>query len=162
RLVTMGYEAAHTVTRPGEFSRRGGILDVFPSTAEAPVRIELFGDEIESIRPFDVATQRSIARHAFVEIAPARELRLDAARLTPALARIRTLFEARKALLAQAGTREAREALERLSDRIERDLAALEQGAYFNGLEQYLPYLVPESLCAADYLQPNGVIVFDE
>src|SRR5262249_5698678 len=125
RLVKMGYEAANTVTRPGEFSRRGGILDVFPSTADAPVRIELFGDEIESIRPFDVATQRSIARHALVELAPAREIRLTPERIEPALHEIRAAFAARKALFFQQNTREAREAVERLTDRVEKDMAPL-------------------------------------
>jgi transcription-repair coupling factor (superfamily II helicase) len=162
RLVQMGYEPTHTVTRPGEFSRRGGILDVFPSTADAPVRIELFGDEIESLRPFDVTTQRSIGRHARVELAPAREIRLTPARIGPAIAEIKATFEARKVALARQNVREAREAIERLTDRIEADLTQLTQGAYFDGLEQYLPYLVPEIVCAVDYLSANGVIVLDE
>jgi len=77
RLVRMGYERADMVERQGEFSRRGGILDVFPSTEDSPVRIELFGDEVESIRSFDVETQRSSGERGFAELAPARELLLD-------------------------------------------------------------------------------------
>src|SRR4029078_4652173 len=60
-LVERGGHATMAVELPGEFSLRGGILDVFAPDAEDPVRIELFGDEVESIRRFDVATQRSLA-----------------------------------------------------------------------------------------------------
>jgi transcription-repair coupling factor (superfamily II helicase) len=59
-LVAQGYQPAETVELPGEFSRRGGILDVFSPDCEAPLRIELFGDEIESIRTFALGTQRSL------------------------------------------------------------------------------------------------------
>ena len=162
RLVRMGYDSANTVTRPGEFSRRGGILDVYPSTAEAPVRIELFGDDIESIRPFDVASQRSTGRHATVDILPAREIRLNPKQMTAPLAEIKAAFEARKAQLVKANTRESRESIERLTDRYESDVSLLQQGAYFDGLEQYFPYLVPNAICAADYLPENGVVILDE
>ncbi|MEX2316066.1 MAG: hypothetical protein WD669_02870, partial [Pirellulales bacterium] len=60
-LVEHGAHATSAVELPGEFSLRGGILDIFAADAEEPVRIELFGDEVESIRRFDVATQRSLA-----------------------------------------------------------------------------------------------------
>jgi transcription-repair coupling factor (superfamily II helicase) len=162
RLVDMGYESANTVTRPGEFSRRGGILDLYPSTADAPVRIELFGDEIESIRPFDVATQRSIGRHAMVDIPPAREVRLDADLVSAGIERIKVAFAERRTELAALSTREARASIEHLTDRLERDVALLSHQAYFDGMEQYLPYLVPEPVCALDYLPEKAVVVLDE
>lgn len=59
-LIEHGYKRVDAVELPGEFSRRGGILDIFSPDAEHPVRLELFGDEIEAIRPFSVATQRSL------------------------------------------------------------------------------------------------------
>ena len=162
RLVQMGYEATNAVTRPGEFSRRGGILDVFPSTADGPVRIELFGDEIESIRPFDVTSQRSSGRNSHVDFAPAREIRLDPDAMRPALIEIKNAFEARKAQLIRNNAPTSREALERLTDRYEADVSRLQQGAYFDGLEQYFPYLVPNAVCAADYLPADAVIIIDE
>jgi transcription-repair coupling factor (superfamily II helicase) len=58
-LVGIGYEASEPVTAPGEFSVRGGIVDVFPPEAEWPVRIEFFGDQVESLREFDPSSQRS-------------------------------------------------------------------------------------------------------
>lgn len=162
KLVRMGYDTASTVTRPGEFSRRGGILDVFPSTADAPVRIELFGDEIESIRTFDVSSQRSIAKQAFTEITPAREIRLTGAKELEAVHAIRGALKARQDELAASKTPDARDAIERLTERVETDLTRIGQGAYFDGLERYLPYLVPDMVCAADYLAANGIVVFDE
>src|SRR5579872_5435820 len=159
RLVRMGYEPANTVTRPGEFSRRGGILDVFPSTSDDPVRIELFGDEIESIRPFDVATQRSTGRHPSVELAPAREVRLAPERVRAAVDTIKERFKSR---IAELAAEKNREAIERLTDKVEADLARLQQSAYFDGLEQYLPYLVGETVCALDYLRPEAAVVLDE
>ncbi len=78
RLVDDGYEWAELVTGPGQFSARGGILDVFPITDEQPVRIELFGDEVESLRHFEVESQRSVGAVEEIMILPANELRLTA------------------------------------------------------------------------------------
>jgi transcription-repair coupling factor (superfamily II helicase) len=71
--VGAGYRPASIVTEPGLFARRGGIIDIFPLAAEAPVRLELFGDEIETLRRFDPATQRSGDRLEGITIPPARE-----------------------------------------------------------------------------------------
>lgn len=71
--LDIGYEPASVVTAPGTFSRRGGILDVFPPALELPVRIEFWGDEIDSLRTFDPNTQRSIANIQTFVITPARE-----------------------------------------------------------------------------------------
>lgn len=67
-LATQGCTSTNTIELPGEFSLRGGILDIFSPEAENPVRIELFGDEVESIRTFDVTTQRSIASLTSIDI----------------------------------------------------------------------------------------------
>jgi transcription-repair coupling factor (superfamily II helicase) len=61
RLVDAGFEVVPQVSAPGEFSRRGGIVDVFPFLAEEPLRLEFFGDEVDTIRPIDLETQRSRA-----------------------------------------------------------------------------------------------------
>src|SRR6185369_12083576 len=69
-----GYERVEQVEERGQFAVRGGILDVFPATEERAVRIELFGDEIESMRWFSTFTQRSLGDAERVELAPAAEL----------------------------------------------------------------------------------------
>ncbi len=73
RLSALGYERESQIEGPGQFAVRGGILDVFPLTEELPVRIELWGDEIDSIRSFDVESQRSIENLETVTIYPASE-----------------------------------------------------------------------------------------
>ncbi|MGI6095131.1 MAG: transcription-repair coupling factor [Lachnospiraceae bacterium] len=73
-LVELGYEYCGQVEVPGQFSVRGGIVDIFPLTEENPWRIELWGDEIDSIRSFDAASQRSIENLEEITIYPAAEL----------------------------------------------------------------------------------------
>ncbi len=73
QLAGLGYERTNQVVAPGQFAHRGGIVDVFPSTLSNPVRIELFDDEVESLRKFNVESQRSIEHISDVEILPAKE-----------------------------------------------------------------------------------------
>ena len=73
-LIAAGYERTDQVTDRGQFAVRGGILDVFPATEERAVRIELFGDEVDSMRWFSTFTQRSLGEAERVELAPAAEL----------------------------------------------------------------------------------------
>ncbi|HIX63585.1 MAG TPA: transcription-repair coupling factor [Candidatus Mediterraneibacter colneyensis] len=73
RLSAMGYEYAVQIEGPGQFAVRGGIIDIFPLTEKLPVRIELWGDEIDSIRSFDVESQRSIENLEEIRIYPASE-----------------------------------------------------------------------------------------
>ena len=72
-----GYVRAQTVREPGEFALRGGIVDVFPPGTEEPARLDLFGDEVERIRLFDPATQRSTGRLESISLKPMSELFLD-------------------------------------------------------------------------------------
>ena len=73
KLVRMGYESTSSVTAPGHFARRGGILDLWAMQDELPSRLEFFGDEIESLRQFDPASQRTIMEVNEVLVSPARE-----------------------------------------------------------------------------------------
>ena len=78
KLVAMGYEKSYQVEAAGQFSIRGGIVDIFDLTADNPVRIELWGDTVESIRSFDVLSQRSIEENmTHVSVYPATELILS-------------------------------------------------------------------------------------
>lgn len=88
QLVLLGYENMGQVQAPGEFGVRGGIIDIFPLTDETPVRIELWDDEIDSIRSFDVESQRSIERLQKVTIYPATEYVLTQAEIDDGIAAI--------------------------------------------------------------------------
>ncbi len=94
RLVAMGYEKSYQVESPGQFSIRGGIVDVFDLTEENPYRIELWGDEVESIRSFDSLSQRSIEKLESISIYPASEFVLEPERIREGLAKLEQ--EARK------------------------------------------------------------------
>ncbi len=81
KLVAMGYEKNYQVEAPGQFSVRGGIIDIFDVTEENPYRIELWGDEVESIRSFDILSQRSIEQLSSIRIYPASEFVLTKERI---------------------------------------------------------------------------------
>ncbi len=142
--VLLGYEPVAEVEEPGQITHRGGIVDIFPPTMVRPVRIEFFGDEIESIRTFDQETQRSLNPLESVLLAPAREA------------------------LPQHGPLAAKE-LEKLptetlhpdpAARWSRDLDALRAGQSFDDLVFYLPYLHrPATLL--EYLPAEGVLALD-
>lgn len=85
-LVAAGYGMATVTESPGEFSSRGGIVDVFPPGEENPVRIEFFGDDVDSIRSYDKDTQRSIDNISSIEICPAVEFAPDDEEINKALA----------------------------------------------------------------------------
>ncbi|QNT79467.1 transcription-repair coupling factor [Entomobacter blattae] len=76
-LIANGYRRVDTVMEPGEFAARGNIFDLFPASAGDPVRIDLFGDEIESLRSFDPVSQRSVAQVESFALHPVSELSLD-------------------------------------------------------------------------------------
>src|SRR6201985_152510 len=86
-LVAAGYERVEQVEERGQFAVRGGILDVYPATEDRAVRIELFGDEVESMRWFSTFTQRSLGEAEVVELAPAAELDADHRELAALAAR---------------------------------------------------------------------------
>ena len=88
QLVEMGYEKNYQVEAPGQFSVRGGIIDIFDLTQENPYRIELWGEEVESIRSFDLLSQRSIENLESIRIYPATELILTREQLADGLRKI--------------------------------------------------------------------------
>ena len=71
--VQIGYQPVDTVLEPGQFSHRGGLLDIWPQSEPAPVRLDFFGDEIDTIRRFDPGSQRTVDKLESVLITPARE-----------------------------------------------------------------------------------------
>jgi transcription-repair coupling factor (superfamily II helicase) len=144
-LVALGYEQVAEVESPGEMSHRGGIVDVFPPALVRPVRIEFFGDEIESIRTFDHETQRSLNPVEQAVIGPAREALgmrgLAAARALDQLSIIGMNPDARA--------------------RWDRDLDLLRAGQSFDDVAFYLPYL-HEMTSPLHYLPDDGLLVLHD
>ena len=147
RLVELGYSREALVEGRGQFSLRGGILDVFPTAADAPVRAEWAGDVIETLRLFDPENQRSVMAVREASIKTGRELLLGPERGAAAVARLRKSVS----LLALRP--------DVLSD-WEDELARLESGAAFPGVEYYAAYLDPSRPSLLDHL-PAGAAVLD-
>ena len=147
RLVAGGYDITAKVEARGQASVRGGIVDVFPHDADSPARIELFGDEIDSIRSFDVNTQRSTGLLDQAVITPAREFLYDSERLRRACTAIRGELE-------HVGRSPLRE-------RAMHHLERLENRARFDNEEQYLPFFYPEKISVADWA-PDALFIIDE
>ncbi len=139
RLRSMGYVREDPVTGVGEFSFRGGIVDMFSPSHEAPVRIEYFGDEIESIRQFEPSTQRSVGLVQECEIVPMREM-------TPSAEEI------------AAWHRRAPEFWNdvRFAETLSEYLQFTENGELFNGFEFLFPLVHPLDAGPIDYLERAG------
>ncbi|MDZ4717923.1 MAG: transcription-repair coupling factor [Roseiflexaceae bacterium] len=136
RLIAIGYRMAPTVEEPGELNRRGGIVDIFPPGDELPLRIEFFGDEVDSLRRFDPISQRSDTREREVLVGPPHEIPLW--RRDEALSRLRAVDI----------TKMRREAL----DEWEAALDRLSHGERFEGRAFYAPFFQAEADLASGQL----------
>lgn len=145
-LVDSGYKHTHLVENRGEFSVRGGIVDIFPSFGENPLRIEFWGDEIESLREFDPATQRSREQLELVNILPGRELILADSTCSAAKDRI-------EQRVSETGA--SYNALKSLFNHIDEKI-------FFPGVEWYTPYFHGELETLLEYIRENTLIFLDE
>ncbi|HOJ11640.1 MAG TPA: transcription-repair coupling factor [Clostridiales bacterium] len=151
-LVPMGYERADIVEGKGQFAVRGGIIDIFTVDQEDPLRIELFGDEIDSIRTFDVLSQRSIAKLDKVKILPAREIICPVSRREGIIKQIkRDLGSYVNTLKGKKGT----DFIKQVRTSIEYDIERFENSFYFPGIDRYTSYIVDQPCHLADYVKDN-------
>jgi len=155
-LIDMGYERASMVTTPGEFSRRGGIIDIYPITEQYPIRIELFDDEIDSIRYFDAETQRSLEKVEEIMIGPASELLLTDEDIMAASERLEGALATTLKKLKVTNTKE------HLMEVIEHDISRLKNLERFQEMYKYIGYLYGEPASLIDYLPEDGLIMLDE
>jgi transcription-repair coupling factor (superfamily II helicase) len=132
QLTLAGYQHVSQVVQPGEYAVRGGLIDLFPMGSNVPYRVDLFGDEVDSIRTFDPDTQRSLYPVPEVRLLPGREFPLDEA--------ARSAFRARwRERLEGDPTR----------CRIYKDIAG---GVVAGGIEYYLPLFFDQPATVFDYL----------
>ncbi len=145
-LVTMlagGYELAPVVEEPGQMARRGGIIDIYPPLRDGSIRIELFGDEIDSLRVFDPETQRSTERLTSIEILPPREISL--AERGAALVALRALDTA--SLRPE------------VAEEWERNLQRIERGQVPQALDLLAPFFLPDPALLLDYLPERHLVI---
>jgi transcription-repair coupling factor (superfamily II helicase) len=158
-LLDLGYERVAMVDDLGQFSIRGGIIDVFPPTSPAPVRIELFGDEVETMRPFEIETQRSRGELHVLSLCPAREALVTAENRQAAADAIEREMQRQAKRLRE---RDKPLAAERLEERVREVVGSLRDGRRRDGFEYYLPFLYEQPATLLDYLPPDALIVVDE
>ncbi|HQU85161.1 MAG TPA: transcription-repair coupling factor [Pyrinomonadaceae bacterium] len=145
KLVACGYVREEPIKNVGEFSVRGGILDVWSPTAENPVRIEFFGDTVDSIREFDAETQLSIGQIKEISIAPMREFSAVSSDFND------WSFFARERFAEEKFARAVK-------DRA--DFA--DEGEDFSGWEFMLPLVKPRTSSVFDFLAKDCVFIIDE
>jgi transcription-repair coupling factor (superfamily II helicase) len=145
RLTTLGYRREPLAQGRGEFSLRGGILDIFPPDRRRPLRAEFFGDEIESLREFEVESQGSVGIVATARILPAAELVLTADSVAAADAALRQL--------------DFRETLVEVRDQWLADVERVRSGAYFDGIEGFQAYLDPAQPTLLNHLPGDALVV---
>ena len=145
-LSGSGYVRAEMVEGPGQFAIRGDIVDLYPPSSESPIRIQLFGDEIEVMEYFDILSQRRTGRLSAAELTPAREILAGAEE---------------RALLAETITQQLNRADdERVKDMLRSELEAVNSGRELNFLDKYISLIYPEKTCLLDYFdirQPVAV-----
>ncbi|MEN1966458.1 transcription-repair coupling factor [Lentibacillus sp. N15] len=155
-LVDMGYERQAMVNTPGEFSMRGGIIDIYPVTEEHPIRIELFDEEIDSIRYFDADSQRSLEKLDAITVGPATELLLTQEDI---LTGAKRLEDALQQSLQKIKSSEGKE---KLNDVISHDLERLKNLEHFPEMNKYIGFLYHRPASLLDYLSDQGLIILDE
>ena len=156
KLLECGYERVEAVEGKGEFSLRGGILDVFPPTTTYPYRIELFGDTIDSIRTFNTESQRSIEKVDMMEVFPAKEIILNEEALNRGKERILKEFEEIKG----KGSSD-KERIEKLEKIVKANIEALTESLTFETVDSYLPYFYEKTNSFFDYVKNYTYVVDD-
>ncbi len=156
KLLECGYERVEAVEGKGEFSLRGGILDVFPPISTYPYRIELFGDTIDSIRTFNTESQRSIEKVNTMEIFPAKEVILDDEALNRGKENILKEFEEIK-----SNGKSDDERIEKLQTIIKANVESLTETLTFETVDSYLPYFYERIDSFFDYVK-NYIYVVDD
>ena len=159
QFITLGYERQAQVELPGEFAVRGGIVDIFPLTEEAPVRIELFGDEIDTIRVFDVDSQRTVERISEVTIFPAEEYLFTEQELKKGTDKI--LAEAKKTEEVFRAERKNEEGMQ-IRRTIEEFLENLEYCQGQIALDSYVTFFCNDTMSFFDYFDEHTLFVLDE
>ncbi|MBH04069.1 MAG: transcription-repair coupling factor [Xanthomonadales bacterium] len=139
QLEAAGYAAVSEVRTHGEFAVRGAVMDLFPTGAEQPYRLDLFDDEIETIRAFDPETQRSTDKIETIRLLPAREFPLDEDAIKAFRSRYRQAFDGDPGASA-----------------IYRDVS---RGVPPGGIESYLPLFFDETAMIGDYLPDEACLV---
>lgn len=155
-LIDMGYDRVEMAANPGEFSVRGGIMDIYPITETNPIRVELFDNEVDSIRYFDSETQRSLDKVNEVLVGPATELLLKSSDMIAGAQRVE------EALAKALQKLKKQDEKQQLSEAVGHDIERLKQQERFDEMYKYGFYFYEQTASLLDYLPKDGLIILDE
>ncbi len=164
RLVSLGYERNDWVDGVGQFAIRGGILDIFPMSSECPYRIELWGEEIDSIRSFDVESQRSIENVESLSVYPAAEMVLEEERIQAGLKKLQKEHKAYAKKLKEEFKTEEYARINRAMEALKDELTCFHSamgidsyiGAFYSSLDSFLSYMPKDAQILVD--EPTRVL----
>ncbi|MGX7419974.1 transcription-repair coupling factor [Carnobacterium gallinarum] len=156
QLVDMGYTREHLVGKPGEFSIRGGIIDIYPLTEEHPVRVELFDTEVDSLRYFEADTQRSIEPIEKITILPATDTIYQGAMLKKAAPQFSEAVERNSNLILDAAAKG------NLMKNLTPVIDAFDKGDPIDSLALYTDFIYPNHTSVLDYMHKNSLLIIDE
>src|SRR5690606_8982684 len=139
KLVYDGFNFNYTVERPGEFSVRGSIVDIFTHNNKEPYRLDFFGDELETIKTFDVVTQKSIEKVDSIDISPLNELFFTNTLKQKAIEDIKSYFS--KVQLS-----------EKEQTKLDNDLELLDTRKRMDGLHIYIEFFNKEKTTILDFM----------
>lgn len=148
RLVRLGYEPVYTITKTGEFSRRGSIVDIFPLGSTAPIRLDFFGDEIDTIKYFNMDTQRSLEAILKSVILPVSEFIYDKEDFAIAKQRIMSFLDKFKLSSIE-------------EDMVSKDLFSLENHKNLTSLSRYLSFFNPNISTIFDFVEQKRIYFID-
>ena len=151
KVIQLGYKRVSTVLTVGEFSVRGGIFDIFPKEAEHPYRIEFFDDEVDTLRYFDIQTQRSIKKIDKVEITLLYELYFEESMATSSCQKIQLLLERHLSRLSE-------ENKDNLQTMVNKDIARIRSHSELDLIHKYLSLIYEKPATLMDYLNNPQVI----
>ena len=162
QLVTVGYNRVSKVEAPGEFSVRGDIIDLYPLDRPHPLRIEFFGDEIDSIRTFNPETQKSVDKLEAITILPAREGLWTMEQFQTGRRAIESFVQRQSERLRKLeANKNSQEGAAFLQKRFAELLEKIENGLIFPGMDRFLPLLHAELVPFWTYL-PDALVVLHE
>jgi len=156
QLVLMGYQRDAMITKPGEFSIRGSIVDIYPLSAENPIRIEFFDVEVDSIRTFDVASQRSLENLTEIVILPATELIFSQEDLLKASDKVQAFLTKKLSITSK------KEDKDFLSDYFGQLIADWKQGIPGENAQFYTDILYPDHTNILSYFQEEALFFMDD
>jgi transcription-repair coupling factor (superfamily II helicase) len=158
KLIQCGYERVDMVNTKGQFSIRGGIIDLYPPISALPFRIELFDEEIDSIRTFNSETQRSIDKVNEIEIFPAKEIILTEEIMNNGYNKIK---EDLQNVLGSFNKRKDKESMERIKSLVNVNLEQLKETWNFDSVDSYMPYFYDNTSTFLDYMKGSFIVVDD-